>query len=131
MDRYKCSEPGSERGPLSHARQRKSQISLRTASSHLKDRIDLGIQVLCFGERFCEGNSTETSDDLNLPSTLPEICGQSPAIPPDLPSSIQICTGVPAVGSPDGVPPGVPLVVPSNHKTLPPRRSGSVENQCQ
>jgi hypothetical protein len=56
---------------LSHARQRKSQISLGTASSHLKDRIDLGIQVLCFGERFCEGNSTEPANDLNLPSTLP------------------------------------------------------------
>jgi hypothetical protein len=50
-------------------------VSLWFASSDLKDRIDLGVQVLRLGERFCKGNSTETSDDLNLPGALSEIGG--------------------------------------------------------
>ena len=106
-----------------HARQRKSQVCLWTAASYLKDCVDLGIQVLRFGERFCKGNSTETSDDLKLPGTLSEICGQSPAVPPDLAPSVQIRTGVPAISRPDDVPPVVPLVVPLNHcALLPPKR---------
>ena len=57
---------------------------------------------------------------IDLPGTAPTVDGQRPTIPPDLPSTIQICAGVPTVGRPNDVPPSVPLVVPFNHSTLPP-----------
>jgi hypothetical protein len=114
---------GKRMMPPSHTRQRNSQVSLWATSSYLKDRIDLGIQVVGFGERVGKGDSTETSGYLNLPGTPSQIGWKSPAIPPDLASSVQICTGVPAMSSPDGVPPGVPLVVPLNHRySSPPKR---------
>ena len=103
-----------------YALKSRADVGMPTTSSDPKDRVHLRVQVPHLCEGISKGDMTEAARNLGLPGTVSEISREGSAIPPDLSSSIQICTGIPAMSRPDDVPPVVPLVVPLNHCALPP-----------
>ncbi len=92
-------------------------------SSDLKDRVHLRVQVPHLCEGISKRDVPEPARNLGLTGTVSKVNREGPTVPPDFPSTIQICASVPAMSRPDDVPPVVPLVVPFNHwNSSPPKR---------
>ena len=93
-----------------HSSKRSADVGLKVTSSDLKDRVHLRVQVPHLCQGISKRDVPEPARNLGLTGTVSKVNREGPTIPPDLPSTVQICASVPAMSRPDDVPPVVPLV---------------------